>query len=377
MTVYLDNAATTKPCEAAISAAVHCMKEHFGNPSSLHKMGIAAETIVNDARRSLAESLSCDPSRLFFTSGATESNNLAILGAADVYGRRKNKIITTSAEHPSVSEPISALEKQGFEVVKISPQNGKFLPEDFINAADENTFLISMMIVNNETGIILPVQKVFSAIKRRFPDIITHCDLVQGFMKLPLRLSNLCADMATISSHKVYAPKGAGALYISKNSRITPRIFGGQQEKGLRSGTEAVPAIAGFGEAVKWGKNKISINFESALANKKFILKNLEQFDNISLNSPLDEDFLPYIINFSVRGVRSEIMLHYLEERDIFVSSGSACSKGTKKSVLKNLGISNDDADCALRVSLAHDTTTQELEIMLNALSDGVKKLVR
>lgn len=377
MAVYLDNAATTKPCEEAVRAVVRCMKENYGNPSSLHRMGIDAEAAMNNARRSIASALSCDPACLYFTSGATESNNLAIFGAASAYGRRKRKIITTAVEHPSVAEPMKALEEQGFEVIRVLPRNGLFKTEDFLNAADDNTAFISMMLVNNETGVILPVQRVFTALKRRFPDIITHCDCVQGFMKLPLRLTALGADMATFSAHKIYGPKGAGALYIAKNARLVPRIFGGHQEKGLRSGTEPVPAIAGFGAAAKAGQETLLAHLALAAENKAFLLRGLARLTDIGINSPPDEDASPYIVNFSVRGIRSEILLHYLEEREIFVSSGSACAKGAQSSVLKMFGISDSDADCALRVSMSRDTNAQELKFLLNALSDGIKKLRR
>lgn len=377
MSVYLDNAATTKPCDEAVKAVTRCMKEIYGNPSSLHKKGIDAELAVTNARRSLASALCCDPMHLYFTSGATESNNLAIFSAAQALGRRKKKIITSSVEHPSVEEPLKSLEAQGFEVVRIAPRDGIFDAADFIDAADENTALVTVMMVNNETGAVLPVQRIFTAVKRRFPDTVTHCDCVQGFMKLPVRLTSLGADMVTVSAHKVYGPKGAGALYASGKTRIIPITLGGHQEKGIRSGTEAVPAIAGFGAAVKAHQTMLAPYYSIADENRAFLLRGLARLENVSVNSLSGEDSLPYIVNFSVRGVRSEIMLHFLEEREIYVSSGSACSKGAQSSVLRSFGISEQDADCALRVSMSRETTQQELRQLLLALGEGIRKLRR
>ena len=335
MSVYLDNAATTRPCEPAVSAVFQCMVEDYGNPSSLHKLGLVAEQRVEEARKAIAAALVCDPRCITFTSGATECNNTAIFGAAESYGRRKKKIIVSAVEHPSVSEPIKYLEeKKGFEVVRIKPsRNGEISEEDFIAAVDENTFLVSCMLVNNETGSIQPVRKIFSYVKRNFPECITHCDAVQGFMKIPIRSSELFADIIVVSGHKVHAVKGVGAMFVKKGIRIPPILIGGGQEQGKRSGTESVPLISGFGAAVRALMPAMPVAHENAEKITAYLLKKLAKLDYVTVNSTA-ENRSPYITNFSVEGIRSEIMLHFLETQNVYVSSGSACSKGAHSSVL-------------------------------------------
>lgn len=378
MPIYLDNAATTKPCEPAVSAVFNNMVEDYGNPSSLHKIGLAAEQNVTEARKAVAAALVCDPSCVTFTSGATEGNNTAVFGTAENYGKRKKKIVVSAAEHPSVAEPIKHLEeKYGFEVVRIKPaRDGHISPDDFIEAVDENTCLASCMLVNNETGAVQPVRKIFSAIKRAYPECITHCDAVQGFLKLPIKSSDLFADVIVVSGHKVHAPKGVGAMYVRKGVRVAPLLLGGGQEKNLRSGTEAVPLIAGFGAAVRALLPTIGTARENAEKISAYLLKKLSKLDYITVNSPA-ENCSPYIINFSVSGVRSEIMLHYLESRDIYVSSGSACSKGAHSSVLTAMGVPDKLADSAVRVSICRTTTMGEIEALVNALQEGHQKLAK
>ncbi len=372
MTVYLDNAATTKPCKEAAEAVMLALTENYGNPSSLHKMGLNAQLAVDSARKSIASALGCEAECIYFTSGATESNNLAIRGAASAHGRRNKKIIISSVEHASVSETMDSLENQGYEIVRISPENGVFNEADFVRAADENTCLISMMLVNNETGHILPVSRVFSAIKRRFPHIITHCDCVQGFMKLPVKASSLGADLISLSGHKIHAAKGVGALYIKKGIRINPIISGGKQEKGIRSGTESVPLIAGFGAAVEKLTPTITQRYERASELKGFLLEKLSGIEEVSVNSPTEGS--PYIINISMQR-RSEIMLHYLEQHSIYVSSGSACSKGAQSGVLAQFGLNQKDSDSALRVSIGCQTTEAELEFFVEKLKEGIENI--
>ena len=252
MEVYLDNAATTKPCAEAVEAAVAAMTENYGNPSSLHRAGLNAQLVIDGARKDIADSIGADRECIFFTSGATESNNLALRGASAAYGRKNRKIVISAVEHASVEETAADLEKNGFEVVRVSPrEDGRYYAADFVNACDENTCLISMMYVNNETGYILPVKETFSAVKRRYPHIITHTDCVQAYMKLPVKANALNADLISLSGHKIHGGKGVGALYIRKGVRVLPVITGGKQEKGIRSGTESVPMIAAFGAAVK------------------------------------------------------------------------------------------------------------------------------
>ncbi len=374
MSIYFDNAATTKPCEESNRAMIRVLTEKWGNPSSLHKMGIEAQETVENSRKAIGAALGCDSDCIYFTSGATESNNTAVLGAAKAHGKRRKRIVTTAVEHPSVSEAMKLLEANGYEIIRInSREDGEFCFEDFIDAVDDNTCLVSCMLVNNENGLVLPVKKAFNSIKRLYPHIITHCDAVQGFLKIPFKASELNADLISISGHKINGPKGVGALYIKKDVRISPHIIGGGQESKKRSGTENVPAIAGFGAAVRTNMTNANENAAKAQELKSALYRNLMRIDGISFNSGT-EDSSPYIANFSVMGVRSEIMLHYLEERDIFVSSGSACSKGAKSSVLKGFALSDDRIDSALRVSFCSDNTVGEVKVLCAAIADGIAR---
>lgn len=374
MSIYLDNAATTKPCGEAVSAAVDAMTENYGNPSSLHRAGLDAQLAVDRARKAIAASIGADSSEIYFTSGATESNNLAFRGISAAYGRKRRKIVISSVEHASVDETASALEKNGFEIVRISPRDdGRFYADDFISACDENTCLVSMMLVNNETGYIMPVRETFMAVKRSFPEMITHCDCVQGYMKLPIKAASLGADLISLSAHKIHGVKGVGAIYIKKGVRVIPIVTGGKQEKGIRSGTESVPLIAAFGAAVDKFRPTIAERYERVSQLKAHLLGKIGGIENVAVNSPSDGS--PYVINISAVGKRSEIMLHFLESKGIYVSSGSACSKGQQSGVLGEFGISGKRADGAVRISITAQTTEEELDEFVEALAEGMTKI--
>ena len=374
MSIYLDNAATTKPCGEAVSAAVDAMTENYGNPSSLHRAGLDAQLAVDRARKAIAASIGADSSEIYFTSGATESNNLALRGISAAYGRKRRKLVISSVEHASVDETASALEKNGFEIVRISPRDdGRFYADDFISACDENTCLVSMMLVNNETGYIMPVRETFMAVKRSFPEIITHCDCVQGYMKLPIKAASLGADLISLSAHKIHGVKGVGAIYIKKGVRVIPIVTGGKQEKGIRSGTESVPLIAAFGAAVDKFRPTIAERYERVSQLKAHLLEKIGGIENVAVNSPSDGS--PYVINISAVGKRSEIMLHFLESKGIYVSSGSACSKGQQSGVLGEFGISGKRADGAVRISITAQTTEEELDEFAVALAEGMTKI--
>ena len=374
MSIYLDNAATTKPCGEAVSAAVDAMTENYGNPSSLHRAGLDAQLAVDKARKAIAASIGADSSEIYFTSGATESNNLALRGISAAYGRKRRKIVISSVEHASVDETASALEKNGFEIVRISPRDdGRFYADDFISACDENTCLVSMMLVNNETGYIMPVRETFMAVKRSFPEVITHCDCVQGYMKLPIKAASLGADLISLSAHKIHGVKGVGAIYIKKGVRVIPIVTGGKQEKGIRSGTESVPLIAAFGAAVDKFRPTIAERYERVSQLKAHLLEKIGGIENVAVNSPSDGS--PYVINISAVGKRSEIMLHFLESKGIYVSSGSACSKGQQSGVLGEFGISGKRADGAVRISITAQTTEEELDEFAEALAEGMTKI--
>ncbi len=375
MEIYLDNAATTKPCKEAVNAAVTCMEENYGNPSSLHTKGLHAQIVTDNVRKVIAKEIACAPENIYFTSGATESNNTAIFGTAKTHGKRRRKIVTTTIEHASVKSAMDELENQGFEVVRISPNDdGEISHEDIINIVDEKTCLVSMMMVNNETGYILPVRQAFHGIKKKYPECITHCDAVQGFMKLPLKTTNLNADLISMSAHKIYGCKGAGVLYIKKGTRISNMLFGGSQERGVRPGTENVPMIAAFGAAVTVLGGTIEKRYKEMENLKRLFEERIAVIDGVTLNS--GENCSPYIINISVAGIRSEIMLHYLESKGIYVSSGSACSKGAQSGVLTEFGLKPQLADSALRVSLCPQNTLSELELLAEAIDEGKKRLI-
>ena len=369
--IYLDNAATTKPCAEAVKAATEAMTDNFGNPSSLHRAGLNAQLAMDEARRLIADSLGAAPDNIIFTSGATESNNLALRGASAAYGKRRRKIVASAVEHASVEETLADLESKGFEVVRVSPrEDRRFYAEDFISACDDDTVLLTMMYVNNETGYILPVKETFTAVKRRFKDIITHTDCVQAYMKLPVKANQLGADLISLSGHKIHGVKGVGALYIRKGVRLIPVATGGRQEKGIRSGTESVPLICAFGAAVRKLSPTINERYERVSGLKKRLTELLAAIDGVEVNSP--EDGSPYVVNISAAGKRSEIMLHYLEGREIYVSSGSACSKGQQSGVPAQFGITGKRADSALRISMTAETTEAEIEEFARALAEGI-----
>lgn len=372
--IYLDNAATTKPCEQAVNAAVSALTDIFGNPSSRHFVGLSADKMLIKARDIICSALSCREDEVFFTSGATESNNTAIMGACENRIKRLPRVVTTTVEHPSVKAAFDKLEKMGAEVVRVSPdENGDITAKMLFDAVDDKTCLISAMLVNNETGYILPVEKAFSMIKRRYPDCITHCDAVQGFMKIPVKPAKLSADLMSLSGHKIYAPKGVGVLYVKKGVHIAPFMLGGGQEKAFRSGTENVPAIAGMGASVEMLSKNIDERLQKARELKEHLLIGLSQIEGVSINSK--DTSSPYIVSISMVNYKSETLLNYMSDRGICVSSGSACSKGKKSSVLQEFGISPERTDSTLRVSFSGDTEKSDIDAFCNNLSKARDEL--
>lgn len=374
--IYFDNAATTKPCAEAVSVMCQALKTNWANPSSLHGLGLNAEQAVSLARDIIAKALSADSECIYFTSGATESNNLSIFSTAKTLGRHKKKIVTTTIEHPSVSQPIKYLEENGFEVVRISPdESGEIKPADIISAVDDNTCLVTCQLVNNETGYILPIAKAYKAIKRLYPKVITHCDCVQGFMKLNINANNLNTDLISLSGHKIYGPKGIGALYIKKGVRVLPVNYGGGQEKGIRSGTEAVPNIVGFGEAVKTFSRSIDDRHEKMCELFSYLEQQIRNIDGVSVKKFSESS--PYIASVTVDNIKSETLLHYLEQRGIYVSSGSACSKGKKSDVLKAFNYSDKALDTTLRLSFSHENQKCEIDEFIKQIENAKAELVK
>lgn len=372
---YLDNSATTPVLPEAAQKAAWVMTEEFGNPSSLHTLGYRAKQELERAREIVAARLGASPQEIVFTSGGTESNNLALFGAAYAKRRLGNRIVTTAVEHDSVGNPLKELACQGFEVVALKPDGqGRISPEALFEAIDEKTILVSLMLVNNETGAIFPVKEAARAIRRNKAPALLHTDAVQAFGKLEVSPKRLGADLVTVSAHKIHGPKGAGALYIKKGVHILPRNFGGGQEKGLRSGTESLPLIAAFGEAVRLLPRPREV-FGRVEELNRLLRSRLAEFPEITVNSP--EEALPYVLNFSLGQVRAETMLHFLAERGIYVSTGSACGRQKPSHVLEAMGLSRERVSSALRVSFSRFTAEEEITALGNALEEGLKTLAR
>ena len=375
MMIYLDNAATTRPAAPVIEAVTDCLTAHWGNPSSLHRFGLDAQLGMDAARKTIAAAIGAEAGNILFTSGATESSNLAIRSTAASRGRHKPHIVTSAVEHASVRSTVDALEAQGMRVTRVLPrEDGRFYAEDFLDAVTPDTCLITMMYCENETGRILPVERVFRTVKRKRPDILLHCDAVQAFMKLPVHVEDLKADLMSMSAHKIHGPKGVGALYVRKGVHLVPSVTGGEQERGVRPGTEAVPLICGFGAAVQYMQPTVRERYEKVAKLREETIARLQALPFVTINS--DEAGSPYILNFSVAGIRSEIMLHYLEEREIYVSSGSACSRGKKSGVLTAYGIPDPLADCAIRVSFCGDTPEEAPARLTEAVQAAHETLI-
>ncbi len=375
MEAYLDNSATTRPCREAVDKMNYALKTCWGNPSSLYSKGIAASEMVEEARRTVAQKLSCDSDEIFFTSGGTESNNIAVFGAANAQKRRGSRIITTSIEHSSVEESVKALENQGYDVVRLRVNERGVIDERQLYAAtNPSVVLISMMYVNNEIGSIQPVEFAKRAAVHAGANALIHCDAVQAFGKIQLKPYNMGVDLMSISSHKIHGPKGAGALFVKKGTRLVQHTFGGLQEGKIRPGTEPVPAIAGFGAAAA----AIPDYRESLLRAtqlRDYLVSRLKEIDGIRINSPTDA--LPYITNISVDGIPSEVMLNYLSNMDIYVSAGSACSKGHRSRVLKAMNLSEDITSTALRISISVFTNMQELDYLVEGIISARQTMKR
>lgn len=347
--IYLDNASTTKPLEA-VKKAVEDGITNFGNPSSLHGLGLSAEKTVTASKENIARALGVMPKNIYFTSGGTESNNTAILGYAFANKKRGTHVITTKIEHPSVLEPFSVLEKNGFSVSYLDvDENGEISLGQLEEMLTPDTILVSVMAVNNETGVIQPYSELKSVMKRKSPKAVLHIDGVQGFLKVDIKPKAMGIDLLSISAHKIGGIKGCGALYIGDNVHINPIIVGGGQQKNMRSGTENVVGIAAFGAAVE--------NYTPVLkAVREELKKKLEEnIENIKING--DENNSGYVLNVSFRGIKAEILLHSLEAKGIYVSTGSACSsnKPMPSHVLTAMGCTKQEIEGAIRISFSSE----------------------
>ena len=371
---YLDNSATTKVSENSAQKALFMMTNEYGNPSSLHTKGLKAELELTKAREIVADSLSVEADDIYFTSGSTESNNTIIFGVANAKRRQGNKIVTTAIEHSSVMESCKKLEQDGYEVVYLIPDKDGVVPlSAFEEAVDERTILVAVMAVNNEIGSIQNIERIGKIVKRKNPEAHFHCDAVQAYGKMLLRPKKWNVDTMCVSSHKVHGPKGVGALYIKKGVRVIPLLYGGEQQKKVRPGTECAPLIAAFGTAVE--EFDIANNKEYVKSLCDYLKGELSELDGVVINSC--ENALPYVLNISVIGIKSETMLHHLEQDNVYVSSSSACAKGKKSYVLTALGLKDKLIDSSLRISFSKYNTKEDVDAFLVSLKKGMDSLQR
>lgn len=374
-TVYLDNSATTRVCLAAADAAYDMMTQYYGNPSSLHAMGFEAEKRITAAREAVAKLMGADPRQVFFTSGGTEANNLAVLGAVAAHPHAGKHIVTTAVEHSSVAAACDRLESEGYEITRLTPaKDGTLVARDIVEACRPDTVLVAVMLVNNETGARFPLEKAVADIRRKAPRAHIHCDGVQAVGKISVQAERWGLDSLSASAHKIHGPKGCGALYLRRGARLIPRQMGGKQENGLRSGTEAAPLIVAFGAAAEQ-MPAFAAQQAHYEALRRRLLERLEGKEGILFHLP--EGGVPYIIHLSVPGLRSETMLHFLAQKDIYVSSGSACSKGAKSPVLTAMGLPAEQIDSALRVSLCRDNTAEDIDRFADGLLEAATTLIR
>ena len=369
--IYLDNSATTKPCREAVEAMTAALTENWGNPSALYDFGIDTARQLRTARHQVAAAMGAEPDRVFFTSGGTEADNWAIFGAAKRMGKRGKHIITTAIEHHAVLNCMKELEAQGFEVTYLKPdKQGTVTLEALKEALRKDTVLVSVMMVNNEVGSVMPIDRMAKLTHRICPDAIFHTDAVQGFLKVPFAAKTLGADLISVSSHKVHGPKGVGALYISPRLKSFPaQMLGGGQEGGYRSGTEGTPAIFGFAAACA----AVGATFRADGLREKALLgkltEELEKLEGIVLNGAHEA---PHILSLSVPGVPTQNSLNILQDKGICVSAGSACAKGHRSHVLSAMELPPEVIDGSFRVSLCRDTTEEELQLLVKTLRDEI-----
>lgn len=373
MEIYLDNSATTPLCEEAKQAVNMALDSAFGNPSAVHAKGVAAKKLVDEARRDVASALSVSPEEIYFSHSGTLANNTAIFGAVSAKRKQGNRIVTTATEHPSVLRCMEALEQQGFEVVRLSPTaSGGFDPAQLAAALNRQTILVSTMLVNNETGAINPVEYLAGAVKRAGAPALIHVDAIQGFGKLAFKPRRLGVDLVSVSGHKLHAPKGVGALYVRKGAHIKNYVFGGGQEENLFSGTENVPGILGFGAAVR-ALPDVNQSLAEMRIRKTEMLTMLRAIPAVKINSP--KDGLPYIVNLSVTGIPSQVLINYLSNQGIYVSAGSACKRGHRSDVLTKMGLDPRRIDSAIRVSMSRYTTAGDVRVFCREVQNAVREI--
>ena len=369
--IYLDNSATTKPSASCVSAMTRLLCDNWGNPSSVHDLGIDAERELKEARKSVAHALGAEPERVFFTSGGTEADNWAIFSACERLGKRGHHIITTAVEHHAVLHPFKALEAKDFEVTYLQPDETGFVSADTLKAAlRPDTILVSIMMVNNETGAVMPITDMIRLTRRLSPLALFHTDAVQGFLKVPFKARTLSADMISISGHKVHGPKGVGALYIRPGLPLPPFIHGGGQEGNFRSGTENLPGICGFAAACAETDAQRDISRMTEL--RDYCREQLRRVPGLVL---IGQQAAPHIVNLSLPGLRSQGIINCLQTKEIYVSAGSACSKGHRSHVLEAMHLPPAVIDGSVRVSFCGDNTKQDVDALVAALLETKETL--
>ena len=364
--IYLDNSATTKPCAACVETMQHLLLRAWGNPSSVHQLGIDAERCLRTARGQVAKALGAEEGRVFFTSGGTEADNWAIFGTAERLAKRGRHIVTTAVEHHAVLHPMQKLESRGFEVTYLPPDETGFVSVEKLEAAlRPDTILVSVMMVNNETGAVMPIRDMIRATRRKSPLALFHTDAVQGFFKLPFQAKTLGADLISISGHKIHAAKGVGALYIRPGLPLPPLILGGGQEQNFRSGTENLPGICGFGAACAALLPRLTQDIAHMTALRDLCREKLAQVPGLVLIGKQDA---PHIVNLALPHLRSQGIINCLQDRDVYVSAGSACSRGHRSHVLEAMHLSPATIDGSIRVSFSAENTEEDVDALVQAL---------
>lgn len=378
MQAYLDNSATTRCSKRATDLMVQLLTEDYGNPSSLHMKGVEAEKYIKEAKTKIAKTLKVDEKELIFTSGGTESNNMALIGAALANKRAGNHIITTSIEHASVSATTAYLEELGFQVTYLKvDKDGLISLDELKEAVTEETILVSLMMVNNEIGTVEPIEEAAKVIKAKNPNTLLHVDAIQAYGKYRIYPKKMGIDLLSVSGHKIHAPKGTGFLFIRDKVKVKPLIYGGGQQKGMRSGTENVPGVAALAEA----SVEIYENFEEKIeylyALKERFIKGVSEIDGVTINGRTGRDSAPQIVSVSIEGVRSEVMLHTLEDREIYVSAGSACSsnKPAVSATLTAIGLKKNLLDSTIRFSFCVNTTEEEIDYAVGVMKEVIPML--
>ncbi len=378
MEVYLDNSATTRCSDSAARKMKSILCEEYGNPSSMHRKGVQAEGHLRYASGVIARNLKVNEKEIYFTSGGTESNNLAIIGTAMANRRAGTHLITTAIEHPAVAWPMKYLESQGFEVTRLGvDEKGVICLEELMQALRKDTILVSIMHTNNEVGSLQPVEEAGRLIKNHNPSTLFHVDAVQGYGKWRILPKKNGIDLLSVSGHKIHGPKGVGFLYVNEKVKILPIMYGGGQQRGLRSGTENVPAIAGMAAAIEENYRELEADTAGMRYLKARFVAGMQQMEGIRFNGSVGRDSAPHIISMAVKGVRSEVLLHALEDQGIYVSAGSACSSNrpSQSETLKAMGIGKEWISSTLRFSLSRFTTAEEIDYTLETLYDIIPML--